>query len=70
MYANSEIHKREAFPVIPKRRQRKCLCGCGGKAAYFGMANGIALMSGCELSVMVWVRDGAIAFSRQERAKQ
>ena len=39
-------------PQTPNRgHYRKCLCGCGGKANYRIMANGICMTSGCELSV-------------------
>lgn len=39
-------------------RRRKCHCGCDGPATHAGMANGLCLMSGCELTVHRWVRDG------------
>jgi hypothetical protein len=39
----------------PNRRKR-CRCGCGGALTHYGMANGVALMGGCEMSVYRWVR--------------
>lgn len=29
----------------------KCRCGCGGRARYRAMANGICMAEGCELSM-------------------
>ena len=37
--------------------RRKCNCGCGRWATHTGMANGVALVSGCELSIQRWVRN-------------
>lgn len=53
-----------------RRRLRKCSCGCGQKATHSGMANGVALMSGCEISTRRWVRsvrDYMRALARVER---
>jgi hypothetical protein len=36
---------------------RKCHCGCSGKATFSGKANGIAMASGCELSMRRWARE-------------
>jgi hypothetical protein len=38
--------------------QRKCHCGCNGRATHACMANGVRLGIGCELSVRRWVRTG------------
>ncbi len=32
----------------------KCRCGCGGRARFRGMANGVCLAEGCELSIRRW----------------
>lgn len=40
------------------RNRRRCSCGCGGKCSHAGMANGLAMTSGCELSMRRWARDG------------
>ena len=40
------------------RNRRRCYCGCGAKASHVGMANGLGMTSGCELSMRRWVRDG------------
>ena len=50
-------HARYSEKVRPKSR-RRCGCGCGTRATKVGMANGIALMSGCELRVARWVKTG------------
>lgn len=44
---------------VKSGRLRRCHCGCGGKATHTGSSNGLALMSGCEMSVRRWVRDPA-----------
>ena len=45
-------HVLYAEPQTPNRgHYRKCHCGCGGKATYRIMANGICMGSGCELSM-------------------
>ena len=40
------------------RNRRHCHCGCEGKQASVGAANGLGLMGGCEWSVRRWVRYG------------
>jgi len=50
-------HVRYVQPVRPASR-RRCHC-CKRRATHLGMANGIGLMSGCELSVQRWVKTGA-----------
>ena len=35
---------------------RKCRCGCGGKAKFRAMFNGICMYEGCELSVHRFVK--------------
>lgn len=51
----------------PARRRRKCPCGCGTRATHIGLGDGIALMSGCQLSVHRWVRDG---YDQDERGDE
>lgn len=55
-WGSAEEHLRYLRPA-PDRRS-KCRCGCGARATHHGAANGVALVSGCELSVRRWVRDG------------
>lgn len=42
----------------PKRagRKPKCSCGCETPKTHVGKANGVALTSGCELSIRRWVK--------------
>jgi len=42
----------------PKRpgRKPKCSCGCDTPKTHVGKANGVALTSGCELSIRRWVK--------------
>lgn len=56
-WGSSAHHVRYSEPVDSKSR-RRCHCGCKRRATHRGMANGIALMSGCELSVARWVKTG------------
>ena len=42
----------------PSRSRRRCGCGCKGRATHVGLGDGLALMSGCEMKVRRWVRDG------------
>lgn len=44
-------------PVQPRSR-RRCGCGCKTRATHLGMANGVSLASGCELSMRRWVKLG------------
>lgn len=47
----------EPIPRDHWKRRRMCRCGCRKRETHSGKANGIALMSGCELEVRRWVRD-------------
>lgn len=38
----------------------KCRCGCGGKAKFRFMANGVCMGEGCELSLRRWIRSIAV----------
>lgn len=40
------------------RHRRMCRCGCRKRITHRGFANGICLMSGCELTVLRWVKTG------------
>jgi len=48
-------HKRYKQAASSKSR-RRCTC-CKRRATHIGMANGVALMGGCEFMVTKWVRD-------------
>lgn len=56
-WASAAVHRRYSEMVDPKSR-RRCHCGCKRRTTHRGMANGLALCSGCELSMARWVRDG------------
>jgi hypothetical protein len=49
-------HQVRYMEPAPSTSRRRCSCGCKGRAARVGFANGVALMSGCELVVRRWVR--------------
>ena len=55
-WGSVEHHQRYSQPVSATSR-RRCYCGCKTRATHRGMANGVCLYSGCELSVARWVRD-------------
>jgi hypothetical protein len=40
-------------------KRRECCCGCNGRLTHIGLGDGAGMMSGCELTVRRWVRDGA-----------
>lgn len=54
-HANSLTHHRYSAPIAPRSR-RRCHC-CGKRATHVGMANGLAMTSGCEWAVARWVWD-------------
>lgn len=49
---------RYAEPVVDPRSRRLCTCGCKRRSTHKGMANGVCLTSGCELSMARWVKTG------------
>ena len=54
--ATENVRYKMALPKIKSRRS--CHCGCGGKATHLGMANGVGLTRGCEMSMQRWVKTG------------
>ena len=48
-------------------KRSKCYCGCNGRATHTGLGQGAGMMSGCELSVRRWVRDGAKVFLNKDK---
>lgn len=45
--------------IAPSRSRRRCHCGCEARATHRGMANGLCLVSGCQLAIMRWVKTGS-----------
>lgn len=56
-YGSATEHQRYMQKINPQSR-RRCSCGCKNRATHLGMANGVCLTTGCELSIRRWVRDG------------
>ena len=56
-FADSSAMVRYSQPVRPASR-RRCPCGCKTRATHMGMANGLALASGCALAIARWVKTG------------
>lgn len=54
---DSRKHVRYAEPVEAKSR-RRCHCGCNRRATHIGMANGVGLVTVCELAVRRWIKTG------------
>ncbi len=54
---DSSAHVRYTVPVDPKSR-RRCGCGCKRRATHMGMANGVGLVTACELAARRWVKTG------------
>ncbi len=67
-YGNALEHERTMAPVESTSR-RRCSC-CQRRATHRGLANGVALMSGCEWSVRRWVRDPREHLKAQDRIRQ
>lgn len=57
-YGNADHHVRYAESV-DSRSRRRCKCGCKRRSTHRGMANGVCLRSGCDLSIRRWVKGGA-----------
>lgn len=53
----------------PKSR-RRCHCGCKQRSTHLGMANGVCLAEGCELSMRRWVRDPLHSMRMRHRLRQ
>ncbi len=53
--ANAMTDRRSQAPV-PTKSRRRCYCGCERRATHMGLANGVVMMTGCELSVLRWVK--------------
>jgi hypothetical protein len=57
-WASASDHVRYAEAITEPGGRRRCHCGCGKRSTHRGMANGIALTEGCELSMRRWVKTG------------
>lgn len=66
-WGSATAHQRYVV-LIPARwrNRRRCHCGCGGKCSHAGMANGVTLASGCELS-MPMGQDRRLPHPRRDR---
>ena len=54
-WGSQDAHVRYAEPV-DSRSRRRCSCGCKRRATHSGMANGVCLRQGCELSIQRWAK--------------
>lgn len=53
---------------VPPRSRRRCHCGCKSRATHMGMANGVALVTACEIGIRRWIRTGLVRVARQQEA--
>lgn len=56
--ASAVEHVRYSQPVRPSSR-RRCHCGCKRRATHMGMANGIGLVTACQLAIARWIKTGS-----------
>ena len=56
--SSNHVRYMEARPKRPGRPP-KCFCGCGSPKTHLGMANGVCLISACEMRVRRWVKEGS-----------
>lgn len=57
-YANALIHPRSWKLRTGRRGRRICRHnGCRNKVTHLGLANGLAMLCGCEWHVFRWLRD-------------
>ena len=55
IYANADIDPR-SFLKVEKKSRRVCQCGCAMRATHIGLAGGIGMVVGCELSIRRWAK--------------
>jgi len=58
-FGSADLHVRY-MELAPSASRRCCSCGCKRRATHIGMANGICLGMGCELSIRRWVKAGEV----------
>jgi hypothetical protein len=63
-------HVRYAELISKGEKRRRCRCGCNRLATHIGKANGVALCSGCELSMRRWVVDPIASMQSGHRQDQ
>lgn len=54
-WGSADHHRRYVSP-LPSTSRRRCDCGCNKRATHVGCANGLAMTSGCEMSMRRWTR--------------
>lgn len=51
------VNGHRTLTTTPPTSRRRCAC-CNRRSTHVGLGDGVALMSGCEMTVRRWVRDG------------
>lgn len=57
----SAVDHVQYMELVNPRARGRCRCGCRRRATHIGMANGVGLAWGCEMSIARWVRSGRVA---------
>lgn len=58
LWASATEHRRESVKRKSRRTGRRvCGSGCPHPCTHAGLANGVAMMIGCQFHVAMWVRD-------------
>jgi hypothetical protein len=57
-WGSAADHVRYIKPIRPQSR-RRCWCGCRTRETHAGLANGVVLTIGCELSMRRWAKAAA-----------
>jgi len=58
MVTSANAKQPRRLEKLPYKSRRKCTCGCEQKKTHTGFSGDLPLISGCELSIRRWVRDG------------
>lgn len=63
IWGSASVHTRylERIERGEFHHRRRCGCGCKTRRTHRGMANGVCLITGCELLIRRWVRDARAA---------
>lgn len=64
-WGSAHKHERTKALVNPRSR-RRCSC-CKRRATHVGKANGVALITGCEMLVTRWVKQGPAALANKDQ---
>lgn len=58
IHYSSRLREYRDLIKVKSTSRRRCDCGCNSRATHIGTGQGAGMVSGCELFVRRWVRDG------------